>query len=779
MKKILAIVLTAMLTGTMFLSAFAESASIEVTEGDSLGDSGCASSGTVISGGGGTTGGGGTGGGTGSDTDIVGSCGSLTWRLSEYNVLTISGKGNMSAWNDSTFWGKYKDKIEYVKIDSGVTSISSTAFKDCKNLISVKLPQSLTVIGEEVFENCEKLSVINFPKSITRIGSNSFYKCGENIEIDIEDVNKWCEVTFGNEYATPFSSNVSSIKINGDTKENCIYIDEGTTQISNFAFYGFRNLNALYLPRSIKTIGDSSFEKCDNLDEVWFAGTQAGRNNIRIGKNNECLTKNEFLFKKTERDGFERRGKEGSIKWHLDNDGTLILDGGNGAGLSRPNFAWMRYDDLIKSIIMKPGFVEISSYGCRGLPNLESVTIPDTVKVIGDCAFYKCPKLKEIRIPDSVTEVGKRVFDNCQGLKKAVLSKNIEKMGYMMFYNCKSLTDVVLPYGIKVMEQGMFYNCESLKSIKIPNSVKNLHISTHFNGCKSLKNITLPDEIGSISRGAFSETEYRYIDTWDNGALYIGTNLVSAFSPDSNELKIKDTTKYIAERAFCIYNTLEKLEIPNSVKRIDYDAFADCTALKEVNVNSIDSWCNIDFKSIKSNPLALSKKLTLNGKEITSLELPDTTQKIKCYTFYGFDSLSSITIPENITEIDQYAFNGCTGLKDIYYQGDADDWNKIKIGIENEPLKAATVHYNSPKAALSGKMNDEKTAVEYNLENTVQPSKIIIAAYKNGRLVKMITTDEKSGTKEIGCEFDTVKVMAWNSFNAAKPLAESIEISKQ
>lgn len=93
-------------------------------------------------------------------------------------------------------------------------------------------------------------------------------------------------------------------------------------------------------------------------------------------------------------------------------------------------------------------------------------------------------------------------------------------------------------------------------------------------------------------------------------------------------------------------------------------------------------------------------------------------------------------------------------------------------------MTAATVHFNSPKAALSGKMNDEKNAVEYNLENTVQPSKIIIAAYKDGRLVKMITTDEKSGTKEIDCEFDTIKIMAWNSFNAAKPLAESIEISK-
>ena len=94
-------------------------------------------------------------------------------------------------------------------------------------------------------------------------------------------------------------------------------------------------------------------------------------------------------------------------------------------------------------------------------------------------------------------------------------------------------------------------------------------------------------------------------------------------------------------------------------------------------------------------------------------------------------------------------------------------------------MTAATVHFNSPKAALSGKMNDEKNAVEYNLENTVQPSKIIIAAYKDGRLVKMITTDEKSGTKEIGCEFDTIKVMAWNSFDTAKPLTKPIEISKQ
>ena len=778
MKKILAIVLTAMLAGTMFLSAFAESARIEVTEGDSLGNSGFVSGGTFISGGGGTSGGG-TGGSTGSDTDISGKCGSLTWKLTANGELTISGRGNMPAWNDSTFWGKYKYRIKSVKIDSGVKSISSTAFKDCLYLRSVQLPQGLTVIEDEAFENCELSEGINFPKSITAIGKDSFYRC-DYIKIDIEDINKWCEISFGNEYATPFSSNVSGFKINGKTKKDYLYIDEGTTQINGYAFYGFNRLETLYLPESIKTIGDRSFEKCNNLDEIYYSGTQTGWDNINIDKGNECITKSEIHFnKKMDREEFERRGNIGLVKWHISNDGTLTLSGKGDLSYTHYDHPWRKYDDLIKKVVMKPGIVNISDFGFMSLPNLESIMIPDTVKEIGDYAFYDCPNLKEIRIPNSVTEVGKNVFENCTGLKRAILSKNIEKMGYMMFYNCKSLTDVVLPYGIKVMEQGMFYNCESLKSIKIPNSVKNLRVTTHFNGCKSLKNITLPDEIGSISSGAFSGTEYRYIDTWDNGALYIGTNLVSAFSPDNKELKIKDTTKYIAEKAFNSYNTLEKLEIPDSIKRIDYDAFEDCTALKEVNVNSIDSWCNIDFKSIKSNPLALSKKLTLNGKEITSLELPDTTQKIKCYTFYGFDSLSSITIPENITEIDQYAFNGCTGLKDIYYQGDADDWNKIKIGIENEPLKAATVHYNSPKAALSGKMNDEKTAVEYNLENTVQPSKIIIAAYKDGRLVKMITTDEKSGTKEIGCEFDTVKVMAWNSFNAAKPLAESIEISKQ
>ncbi len=66
-------------------------------------------------------------------------------------------------------------------------------------------------------------------------------------------------------------------------------------------------------------------------------------------------------------------------------------------------------------------------------------TIPDSVKTIGDRAFYGCVNLTEITIPDGITTLDWHIFSNCTGLKTIILPKSITSIGYEVFRGCTNL----------------------------------------------------------------------------------------------------------------------------------------------------------------------------------------------------------------------------------------------------------------------------------------------------------------------------------------------------
>ena len=71
---------------------------------------------------------------------------------------------------------------------------------------------------------------------------------------------------------------------------------------------------------------------------------------------------------------------------------------------------------------------------------------------------------------------------------------------------------------------------------------------------------------------------------------------------------------------------------------------------------------------------------------LASITIPDSVTSIGNYAFRGCTGLASITIPDSVTSIGNYAFDGCTGLTSVYYPGTPEDWNKISIGSYNSYL---------------------------------------------------------------------------------------------
>lgn len=133
-----------------------------------------------------------------------------------------------------------------------VTCIARNSFEGCKNLIRVTIPDSITSIGKNSFWDCTNLKSIVIPDSVNSFGKHAF---------------KWCE------------SLVS------------IVIPHGVVKINRCVFYGCSNLKNITIPSSVTKINDSAFELCENLTDIFYTGSQEQWDQIKIGSENDCLTK--------------------------------------------------------------------------------------------------------------------------------------------------------------------------------------------------------------------------------------------------------------------------------------------------------------------------------------------------------------------------------------------------------------------------------------------------------------------------------------------------------
>lgn len=127
-----------------------------------------------------------------------GTCGpNLKWHLTDYGVLTISGKGKMYDYsydnNRAPWYGNY---IKRIIIGDGITTIGRLAFQYCRALTSVTIPNSVTEIGGRAFRKCTNLQKVNIGNSVKTIGVSAFENCTSITQISSEAVvPPYCEST--------------------------------------------------------------------------------------------------------------------------------------------------------------------------------------------------------------------------------------------------------------------------------------------------------------------------------------------------------------------------------------------------------------------------------------------------------------------------------------------------------------------------------------------------------------------------------------------------------
>ena len=135
--------------------------------------------------------------------------------------------------------------------------------------------------------------------------------------------------------------------------------------------------------------------------------------------------------------------------------------------------------------------------------NLREIKLPNSIKEIGEYAFYYCDDLTSIQIPSSVTKIRKGAFSSCSSLTSIEIPNSVTEIGEGAFSSCSSLTSIEIPNSVTEIGNYVFSGCESLTSVVIPNSVTKIGSNT-FEDCTNLASIEMGNAVTEIQGGAFA-----------------------------------------------------------------------------------------------------------------------------------------------------------------------------------------------------------------------------------------------------------------------------------
>ena len=296
---------------------------------------------------------------------------------------------------------------------------------------------------------------------------------------------------------------------------------------------------------------------------------------------------------------------------------------------------------------------------------INRITLPEGLTSIGVSAFNGCTGLTEITLPQSLISIGDGAFSECVGLTEITLPQSVTSIGTGVFSKCSGLETIHLPGGLNVIPQGLCQNCTGLRTIQLPESIQQIGEAA-FQGCSGLTKITIPGQVTSIGRSAFSGCIGLTEIIMPEGLTSIGS---SAFSRCTGltEIHLPESLTSIGSSAFSGCSGLTAIHIPAKVTSIGNSAFAGCSGLKAIYVSENNSvYASVDgvlFNKGKTDII-----ICPSGLEGV-FHVPETMTAIGDYVFDGCAGLTGIQIPESVTSIGRYAFRSCTGLTDIDIPG--------------------------------------------------------------------------------------------------------------
>ena len=279
------------------------------------------------------------------------------------------------------------------------------------------------------------------------------------------------------------------------------------------------------------------------------------------------------------------------------------------------------------------------------------VVIADGVTSIGAYVFANCTALSDVSIADSVTSLGERAFFRCYRLTSVTIPDSVTSLGAATFQGCSALTSVTLPSGMKSIPESAFRACAALISVSIPSSVTTVE-KRAFEECLSLSAVILPESVTEIGEDVFYSS--------NNVTVYGAKGFYAETYANENSIPF-DTMKangICGESVIWVLNDSDTLRICGNGKMTDYDT-AKPSPFEELEFD----------KAVIEKGVEYLGDRTFSDCGMTSVILPQGMTEIGENAFSGCEKLASATIPADVTSIADGAFSGCTTLTIKGYAG--------------------------------------------------------------------------------------------------------------
>lgn len=573
------------------------------------------------------------------------------------------------------------------KVSESVSSIGMNAFYNCTDIRSIIFPDSLSSIGDGAFIGCHGLTSVILPSSIKTIGQYIFSGCTGL---------KKC--SYPNTISNPFPEEVCSVAY---PPEYAI-IDNGFVygrekSIIYFAPHDFKG--ELIVQEPMKKIESKAFIMCSGLTSVI------------------CESSNPPLMADDAFEGLYEQAllsvPENAVNNYLATSWSLfknIRQGNSDIELKTYSDGVLNYRLLSssESSINNLAIVIPDDYS-----SLTEVTIPQRftiedesgqasryyVDAIGYNAFKDCKRLTSVSFHSrsELKIIGEYAFAGT-GITSINVPETVEFIGNYAFRGCSSLSSIVIPKGVTSISEGAFMNVTALSSVSLNEGLKTIGENA-FNG-SGFESIFLPSTIVSIGADAFNvlklcNVNISNLNAWCNidfgnakanplyyGSLYLNGNEITDLIIPEDVMEIKDYAFYngnfssvtftdrlrtIGSHAFDGKNAFPGLIIPGSVISIGEKAFSS-TALNLIFAYSASpiEIANDAFtlpSSISCDRVL--KGMNFGSTSLKSLTIGNNVTEIQASKFKGATALTELKLGNNLKTIGDNAFSGCTALTEV------------------------------------------------------------------------------------------------------------------
>ena len=607
---------------------------------------------------------------------------------SEYNGIPITAISSL-AFSDT-------EQVMSVAIPEEVTEIGSKAFIG-SNIQSIFLPKSLKMIGAQCFDNCDNLSIVYYEGNTSDWINISFIDKDSNPMFFADDIylrnsqNEFAEVT---EITLPENLvELQNYAFAGFNKVTNINFSNNLEKIGEYAFYNCSSLQSLILPETLNSIGLAAFYGCSGITRLELP-SQLGYIASRAFNNCSNL-ENIYYYGNVE-------------SWCNINLKSTPVPQAMRFYMKDENQEWAE----VSEITIPDTITEIKENTFYGFTSLTKIHLHDSITSLGMNAFRNCG-ISSITIPKTLTNFGPYAFEDCNNLQTVYydgtindwcnnefyyststpmhkasefyikngneynkittinIPNNITEIKNYTFYGFEQITELNIPNNIITIGKESFAECLSLIDLKIPESVTKIKYGA-FIRCSGIVNITLTANLIDIESNAFSVYDvYTYTNNLSN--IYFEGTILQWMSIDMEDNPMQDAEHFFLKNED-VWTEVTKIDSPEGV----------------IEIKNLSWFDNIISITLPSTVTVIGN---FNGcDKLESFEIPEGVKKINQNAFYGCDNMEYIIIPISMEEIGAHAFLYAYGFN-IYYNGSAEDWNNIDINQDNEDLNSAPIYY--------------------------------------------------------------------------------------